>query len=125
MLALARESAGPLGFAPRVVFEGPIDTTVDPKTAEELLSTLREALSNVARHAGASQVDIEVSAGDDLVLRVRDDGRGFEATSVTPGYGLRNMGDRARALDGQLDIGPAPKGGTLVEWKVPAKRSHE
>jgi signal transduction histidine kinase len=125
VLALARESAGPLGFAPRVVFEGPIDTTVDGRTAEELLATLREALSNVARHAGASQVDIEVSAGDDLVLLVRDDGRGFDATSVRSGYGVRNMGERAHALGGHVDVGPAPGGGTIVEWKVPAKRSHE
>jgi len=123
VLALAREAAGPLGFAPRVVFEGPIDTTLDGQAAVELLATLREALSNVARHAAASRVDIEVSAGADLVLLVRDDGRGFDATSVGPGYGIRNMGERAHALGGNFDVRPAPEGGTLVEWKIPAKRS--
>jgi signal transduction histidine kinase len=125
VLTLARESAGPLGFAPRVIFDGPIDTTVDERTAEELLATLREALSNVVRHAAASQVEIEVFAGDDVVLRVSDDGRGFEATSAGSGYGLRNMGERAHSLGGQLDVGPASGGGTLVEWKVPAKRSED
>ncbi len=122
VLALARESAGPLGFEPRVVFEGPIDTIVDEQTAVELLATLREALSNVARHAGAGRVDIEVSAGDEVVLRVRDDGQGFEAPPAGSGYGVRNMGERAQALGGQVDIRPAPQGGTLVEWKVPAQR---
>jgi signal transduction histidine kinase len=125
VLALARESAGPLGFTPTVIFEGPVDTAVDPRTAEELLATLREALANVARHAAARRVDIEVSAGDDIVLRVRDDGRGFEAASAASGYGLRNMGERAHALGGQVDVGPAPEGGTLVDWRVPAPRSQD
>jgi signal transduction histidine kinase len=122
MLAVLDDERAALGFGPHVRFDGLVDTVGD---ATAVLATLREALSNVARHAGASQVDIEVSAGDDLVLLVRDDGRGFDATSVRSGYGVRNMGERAHALGGHVDVGPAPGGGTIVEWKVPAKRSHE
>lgn len=68
-------------------------------------------------------MDIEVAAGDEVGLRVRDDGRGFDAFSAGAGYGLRNMGERAEALGGDFFVGPAGGGGTLVEWKVPAKRS--
>jgi signal transduction histidine kinase len=62
VLALTGEAAGPLGFVPGVLFDGPIDTAVDERTAVELLATLREALSNVARHAHASTVEVEVVA---------------------------------------------------------------
>ncbi len=123
VLALAREAAGPLGFAPHVVFDGPIDATVDDTTAADLLATLREALSNVARHAGASRVDVEVVAGEDVALRVRDDGGGFDARTAGSGYGLRNMGERAHNLGGHLDVRPADAGGTVVEWRVPVKHS--
>jgi signal transduction histidine kinase len=125
VLALAREAAGPLGFAPRVVFEGPVDVAVDSAVGADLLATLREALSNVARHAGASRVDVEVVAGDDVVLRVRDDGLGFDAKMAGSGYGVRNMGERAHRLGGNLDMGPAEGGGTRVEWRVPIKRPED
>ncbi len=121
VLTLAREAAGSLGFEPRVLFEGPVDATVDERTAGELLATLREALSNVARHAGASRVDVEVEAGDEVILRVRDDGRGVGDVSAGQGYGLRNMADRATNLGGGLEIAAGDGGGTLLEWRVPAK----
>ena len=53
ILALAHGAAGPLGFEPRVLLDGPLDTGVDDRVAAELLATLHEALSNVARHAKA------------------------------------------------------------------------
>lgn len=121
VLALTREAAGPLGFSPHVLFEGPLDTMVDTRTAPELLSTLREALSNAARHAGASRIDVVVEANQDIVLRVSDNGRGLSQVSEGQGYGLRNMRTRAEALGGTLHIGPAEDGGTVVEWRVPAK----
>lgn len=76
VLALTREAAGPLGFEPRVLFDGPIEAGVADELSTELLATLREALSNVARHALASRVDVEALAGVDLVLRVVDNGIG-------------------------------------------------
>jgi signal transduction histidine kinase len=121
-LSLAREAAGPLGFQPRVLFDGTIDTTIDERTGGELLATLREALSNVARHAGASQVDVEIEVGDDVVLRVSDDGRGIADDDVGRGHGLRNMARRAEDLGGRLDVGPGSKGGTVLVWRVPAKQ---
>lgn len=123
VLALAREAAGPLGFSPRVLFEGPVEAAVEERTGVELLATLREALSNAARHAGASLVEVEVAVGDDVVLRVRDDGRGLGEGTAGAGYGLRNMAERAEGLGGRFVIGPGgPGGGTVVEWRVPAGR---
>jgi signal transduction histidine kinase len=121
VLAMAREASGSLGFQPQVTFDGPIDTAVEGQTATDLLATLREALSNVARHAGATRVDIEVEVDTDVALRVRDDGRGIADQSGGAGYGLRNMAERAERLGGHFSVGPADGGGTVVEWRVPAK----
>jgi signal transduction histidine kinase len=121
-LSLAREAAGPLGFQPQVIFDGAVDTAVDERTGGELLATLREALSNVARHAGASRVDVEIDvAGDELMLRVSDDGRGIEDGAAGSGHGLRNMAARAEDLGGNLEVGPGNGGGTVLVWRVPVK----
>ena len=107
-----------LGFAPEVRFEGAIET-VDDERAEELLAVLREALSNVARHARAGSVVIEVSIGEDVVLAVTDDGVGLP-TEIGPGRGLGNMALRAEALGGTCSIEAASPRGTTVRWVVPA-----
>lgn len=123
VMVLTGEAAGSLGFDPRVVFDGPVDATVDETTAPELLATLREALSNVARHAAASRVDVEVTAGEDLVLVVEDDGRGFGGPAGDgSGHGLRNMQTRAEALGGHFEVTTADSGGTKLEWRIPVKR---
>ena len=88
----------------------------------ELLAVLREALSNVARHAGATRADVTVSIADtdggcDLVLTVQDNGSGIKPGSRRSG--LANMADRASALGGSLRAEPAADGGTALEWRVP------
>ena len=113
-----REASGALGFQPESCFDGPVDTMVDEQLGRELLATMREALSNVARHAGASSVTVEVEAGPEIVLRVSDDGRGLPA-GLRNGLGLRNMASRAEALGGRFDARPGDGGGTVVEWAVP------
>ena len=107
-----------LGFVPRVRFAGPVDAGVDRETGEQLLAVLRESLSNVIRHALASAVDVEVTAGPELVLRVSDDGVG-PAGDTGAGSGLRNMASRAAALDGSFEVGVRSPRGTVVEWRVP------
>ena len=69
VLALSREAAGALGFPPRCFFDGPVDSGVEDAIAVELLATLREGLSNVARHAQATRVDVEVVVTDRVVLQ--------------------------------------------------------
>jgi signal transduction histidine kinase len=119
ILSLVHEAAGPLGFDPRVLLDGPIDTSVSDRVGNELLATLREALSNVARHARATRVDVEVVTDGELILRVIDDGVGPPGATTPRGKGLDNMTARAVALGGEIDIGAAPGGGTALEWRVP------
>jgi signal transduction histidine kinase len=107
-----------LGFTPELRLEGPIDTAVSETTADHLLATLFEALSNVAQHAGASKVDVAVEAGDELRLEVADDGAGLP-DRIEPGQGLRNMERRALELGGDASVRPGKGAGTVVEWRVP------
>jgi signal transduction histidine kinase len=107
-----------LGFTPELRLEGPIDSAVPETTADHLLATLYEALSNVAQHAGASKVDVAVEAGDELLLEVADDGVGLP-DRIEPGQGLRNMERRALELGGNATVRPGEGAGTVVEWRVP------
>lgn len=125
ILALTQEAAGPLGFGPRVAFEGPVDTLVPEHVQTDLLATLRESLANAARHAQARTVDVRVLATTEQIeLSVRDDGLGG-AASRAGGRGLRNMQTRARRLGGDCSIGDVPEGGTVVTWCVPVEPPDE
>lgn len=119
-MTLTREASGALGFLPEVTFEGAVDTVIPDDIGRELLATMREALSNVARHAGASHVQVQVKAGSEIVLQVIDDGRGLSDTQHR-GLGLRNMASRAEALGGRFSLSPREGGGTVAEWAVPAR----
>ncbi len=119
ILALVHEAIGPLGFEPRVLLDGPVDTGMRPDTANELIATLREALSNVARHARASRVEVEVVFADDVRLTVVDDGIGPPAAEAPRGKGLANMAARATKLGGTFAMVPAEPTGTRLEWRVP------
>jgi signal transduction histidine kinase len=120
IIAVVDEMAPMLGFAPAVRLGPGLDGRVAGEQAEHVLSVLREALSNAARHASASRVDVSVEVGSDLVLRVADDGVG-----IPPGVtrrGLANLARRAERLGGMLRAGPADKAagtGTVLEWRVP------
>jgi signal transduction histidine kinase len=120
VLDLTREAARSLGFEPRVAFDGPVDTVVSGHVGDELLATLREALSNVARHASARRVEVEVRVDDRVILRVRDDGLGFDAARVRPGsLGLASMRTRAEHLGGGISVSTPVDGGTEITWTVP------
>ena len=117
ILDVVGEMTDALGFAPSLRLVGPLDDRVPADVAEHLLSALREALSNAARHAAASWVDVTVETGSELVLRVIDDGSG-----IGPGTrrsGLANLAERAESLGGRLQVGTAEGGGTELDWRVP------
>ncbi|MGD0321879.1 MAG: GAF domain-containing sensor histidine kinase [Acidimicrobiales bacterium] len=120
ILDLTEEAAGRLGLDVRVNFDGPIDSSVNVETAEHLLVTLREAISNVVRHARASMVEVDVRVEDDsLVLRVTDDGVGIDSTvAASGGRGLANLAERAKLLGGSFGVGHGPQGGTELIWRV-------
>ncbi|MGH8984344.1 MAG: GAF domain-containing sensor histidine kinase [Acidimicrobiia bacterium] len=121
ILSVADDARRTLGFAPRVHLDGPVETLVPHHISEHLLAVLREALSNVVRHAGASRVDVVVTVGADVALRVVDDGRGFAPGNG--GRGLANMEERARSLGGQFTVSnDGDKTGTVLEWSVPLDR---
>jgi signal transduction histidine kinase len=119
---IVEEMAVMLGFAPSLRLGQGLDGVVGADAAEYLLTALREALSNTARHARASQVEVsvEVDRAGQLVLRVTDNGTGVPAGVHRSG--LRNLAQRAGSLGGVLELGPAdgPRGrGTVLVWRVP------
>ncbi|MDR7311289.1 signal transduction histidine kinase [Nocardioides luteus] len=114
---LVDRAAASLKFRPTLVFDGPIRLRTSPELTKEVVAVLGEALSNTARHAYASEVEVSLSAGSDLVLRVRDDGRGVPTDAVESG--LANMRHRAEAHGGRCTVRPAEPKGTVVEWSVP------
>jgi signal transduction histidine kinase len=119
VMVLVREMEPTVGVSIHVTFEGPVDTVASGPLSHHLLAALREALSNVARHARASRVDVRVGAGADLVLEVLDDGIGLGPDARDRGHGLANLATRAVALGGNATITAREGGGTAVRWRVP------
>jgi signal transduction histidine kinase len=118
VLEAVDHAATSLGFSPTLRIEGLLDTTVLPELGEQALAVLREALSNTARHAKAHHVEVTVAAGENLIVSVRDDGRGIDP-DVTRRSGLANLVTRAEALGGDCTIDSEPGGGTTIRWQVP------
>jgi len=118
ILALTDEMTQVLGFAPALRLGGGLDARLAPSLTEHALAVLREALSNVARHAHATKADVTVDADEGyLTVTVSDNGRG-----IPPGNrrsGLANVAERARSLNGDLTVSPGASGGTELVWRVP------
>ena len=123
ILALVEETTDVLGFAPSLRLGAGLGGEISPVVTEQTLAALREALSNAARHAHASRVDVIVDARPDgmLVVQVTDDGTGIPDGGRRSG--LRNLAIRAEKLGGELRLEPADPGapapGTRLEWRVP------
>lgn len=86
---------------------------------------VQESLTNVWRHAAANSVEITIwQRGDDIVVEVRDDGKGFDLAAMpTKGsFGLLGMRERAIAVGGKVEIASAPSKGTVVSVRIPARR---
>ena len=95
---------------------------IGPDRGAMLFRIVQEALTNVARHARASFVQITARREQDsLVLDIEDDGAGIppERLSANDSWGLRGMQERAHYLGGILDVGTGQKGGTLVSLRLP------
>jgi signal transduction histidine kinase len=90
---------------------------------EALLRVAQEAMHNALRHAGAGAVDVTLEGrGKGALLRIRDDGRGFDPSAVRMAgrhLGLVSMRDRADAAGGRLTVQSAPGKGTVIEMEVP------
>jgi signal transduction histidine kinase len=119
ILSLAHDAADRAAFVPRVRFTGPVDQGTPSEVVPHLLACAREALSNVARHAQATEVDVDVAVSDAVVLRITDNGVGF-GPGESRRSGLANLARRAEILGGTFRIESQRGGGTTVIWQVPA-----
>ncbi|GFH38021.1 sensor histidine kinase [Streptomyces pacificus] len=119
LLAEADRAATVLGFAPALRMTGLLDTDVPDGHAEQLLAVLRETLSNTARHARATAVEVTAETdGSRLRLLVADNGRGIDP-AVTRRSGLDNLLRRATGLGGSFAVTANRPTGTIAEWTVP------
>jgi signal transduction histidine kinase len=96
------------------------DERLPPGAQETLFRIAQEALANVARHSRARNVRAWLGReGDQAVLRVEDDGQGFDPESATSGMGLRNLRERAESLRGMLEVRSASGAGTRICVRIP------
>jgi signal transduction histidine kinase len=122
LLDEARDAAG---TGARLIVRGVL-TTLDPGVELAAYRIVQEALTNARRHAPGAAVDVELHyAGDELRLRIRDNGPGPPSVPASPGpehgHGLLGMRERATAVGGELRTAAARGGGFLVEARLPAK----
>ncbi|WP_269750583.1 GAF domain-containing sensor histidine kinase [Herbidospora daliensis] len=111
------KSYGDLGFRPMLRLDGQLDYGVPEEIADHVLAVLREALSNVVRHAAAKRVEVSLEAGDEVTLTVDDDGVGLPPNGRRSG--LRNLAERAENLGGCFEVARREGRGTHLQWRVP------
>jgi signal transduction histidine kinase len=124
IVSLVDEMAAMLGFTPSLRLGAGLRTLARDDLAEQALAVLREALSNMARHAHATRADVTVDVEPDGILTVVVADNGVGIPEAGRRSGLRNLADRAESLGGELRLSPADPGaeppGTRLEWRVPA-----
>jgi len=120
IISLLRQLTVVAGFEVHSSFYGPVDSVVSDAIAEHLLATIREAVTNVGRHARATQARVRLSvANDECLLQVIDNGCGLgPRESSEGGLGLNNMRHRAEKLRGRFEV-RSQSGGTVLTWCVP------
>ncbi len=119
ILGVVDEMQPSLGFMPGLQIAGELEALSDVAITEHLLAVLREALSNTARHAGATEAMVSLHIeGGALSLEVIDNGVGLKENVHRSG--LANLADRAIALDGSFEVGRHDPSGTRLRWVVPA-----
>lgn len=120
LVELAREYEVNEILRPTLNISQSLDAAVPEAVVPDVLHIVREALSNAAKHAQASQVLLDAVLVDGwLDVRVRDTGGGFDTDLVTPGNGLGNIAERAVLLGAELEVTSAVGGGTTVHLRVP------
>jgi signal transduction histidine kinase len=117
---VAVTTAAVLGFLPVLQFDGAVDARVGTGVADDLVAVLREALTNVARHASATRVGAMLAVVDNAItLTVRDDGVGLSPRAGRSG--LLNIAQRAEERGGTCRVTAVPEGGTEIIWQVPLR----
>ncbi len=115
----------PLGIAVKCEFED-VESRVPQGVATAVFRIVQEALLNVARHAAAEDVLVQIAAGEKtLLVEIEDDGRGFDPASVVEpsesgrGLGLLGMRERVEILGGKMSLDSAPGEGTHLAFEIP------
>jgi len=92
-----------------------------PEVESTVYRLVQEALTNIAKHAGAGHLDIELLRGDrGVTVSIRDDGRGFDPSAPASGFGLVGMRERVTLVGGTVDVESEEGKGTLVRALIPA-----
>jgi signal transduction histidine kinase len=101
----------------------PVLTWLGPPQALQLMRIVQEVLTNVLKHAAASQMRISAHrSGSYVEVCIADNGRGFDVGSISTGRGLRHVSQRAASLQGSVLIDSRPEGGTTVRLLLPIAR---
>ena len=117
LLEIVEQERPALGFSAHIEFSGPLDTEVTPDLSNDLCAVVREALSNIARHAHATTTRLQVTlSGQQLTAQITDDGIGLGASPLSGG--LTNLHHRAAKHHGGLDLSRPEHGGTCLTWTV-------
>jgi PAS domain S-box-containing protein len=96
------------------------DIAVGANVRREVFLVFKEAVNNVVRHSECSGAELEFTAeAVGLVLRVSDDGRGFDTAHAASGHGLLSMRERTEGLGGQLEVVSQPGQGTTLTFTIP------
>ncbi len=124
VLALVRELGPVVGFDVHLSFEGPVDAAIPRQVTEHVLATVREAVTNIGRHADATEARVALRVADGTcTLEIVDNGRGLSADAVDAGgHGLANMRRRAEKLNGSFVTTTPESGGTVLAWSVTLPR---
>jgi signal transduction histidine kinase len=121
VLAVVGQVTPTLGFEPAVRFDGPVDTLVPEVVLQDIRAVVGEALTNVVKHANATEVTVQLSVADGILsVTVLDNGIGLSQSSRRSG--LANLERRAEHLDGTLEIDAGQEGGTTLRWTIPMPR---
>ncbi len=121
VLAVVGQVTPILGFEPAVRFDGPVDTMVPDEVLQDIRAVVGEALTNVVKHADATEATVQLSVADGaLTITVLDNGIGRGPSSRRSG--LANLQRRAEHLNGTLEIEAAHTGGTTLRWIIPMPR---
>jgi signal transduction histidine kinase len=121
VISLLDDLRSTIGFPIELLFDGPVDSVVSGQVVEQLIPTIREAVTNIARHAEATWAEVVIDVGNGSChLQVTDNGRGIDNGDKTGGgLGLTNLRRRAEKLNGDFTVGTPAGGGTVLNWTVP------
>jgi signal transduction histidine kinase len=118
LVQAAEEVAGRVGVQLRI--EVGRGAQVSPDEREALIRIVREAITHAGRHGGAENVSVELSNGNGTLLRIADDGSGFDTRHTrVGGFGLVSMRERTEALGGRFKLSSDAGEGTRIEVRLP------